>query len=462
MHGKSDSTQTEEEELDALIESLRKKTQEKKEEEESSSSLELLPANEKEEKTKKAMAPVEKETKDYTPSFELDLEPGEKKSRPAAAVEKTEKEHRESDAETSLDSEKNHERSKGQDLEEDKGFGFKKLDDPNAADKRKNDMHDGKVDKIDTYMRGGNAKKSEQNWDNLTDRNDTALAAAKAKRAADGLSAKNDKAPGEETTIDYRKLKEEFDQMARTNLTSSENQSLEAADTNLKHNDDNGSFQVVEIDPKCLDFSINIQNAIYQKDIKAKQIFKMIAVELFEKYRALGIFYTYKLSDKKFTEVFNTATEPGLNISDVYKDKWTEFKNNNELFAHFQDLSMTTWRCPEIVNEGVVWEDVELPSWAAQELTSKSVELIFPYFDGLDRMGLAVVFLPEGAKPQEAGSLLVSLELARTLFLDTIERYKVVPLKEVKDSLEEEATPAVEKKNILGFISGLFGRKKAG
>ncbi len=462
MHGKTDSTQNdEEEELDALIESLRKKAQEKKDEEESSTSLELLPAEEEEDKAKKAMAPVEKETKDYTPSLELDLEPGEKKSKPVSAVEKTEKERRETDSEASETAEKNHDRARGQDLEEDKGFGLKKLDDPKAADKRKNDMHDGKADKIDTYMRGGNAKKSEQNWDNLTDKSDTAQAAAKTKRAADGLSAKVDKNFGEETTIDYKKLKEEFDQMARTNLTSTESQSQDATDTSLKHNDDNGSFQVVEIDPKCLDFSINIQNAVYQKDIKAKQIFKMIAVELFEKYKALGIFYTYKLSDKKFNEVFNTATEPGLNISDVYKDKWTEFKNNSELFTHFQDLSMTTWRCPEIINEGVVWEDVELPSWAAQELTTKSVELIFPYFDGLDRMGLAVVFLPEGIKTQEAASLLISLELARTLFLDTIERYKVVPLKEVKESLEA-AAPVEEKKNILGFFSGLFGRKKTG
>jgi hypothetical protein len=462
MHGKSDSGLSEEEELDDLIESLRKRAQEEKDEEESSKNLNIPPEKEENEKERTKSLSSEKEDKDYTPSLELDNEPGSKKSREHYSQEKEAKERKDTDSNTLEEADTGHERAKGQTLEKDKGFGLKKLDDTSAEAGRQNDMHNGKADKIDTYMRGGNAKKSEQNWDNLTDRHDSIMAEPKAKRAVDEFSAKADKNFGEESVIDYRKMKEEFELMARTSSSASLAQAELNKDTNLRADEDNGSFKVVEIDPKCLDFSINIQNAIYQKDIKAKQIFKMIATELLEKYHAASVFYTYKQSDKKFTEVFNIATESGVNLSENYSVKLSEFKNNPELFSHFQDLTMTTWRCPEIIKDGAVWEDVELPSWAAQELTNKSVELIFPYFDGLDRMGLAVIFLPDGVKIQEATALLVSMELARTLFLDTIERYKVVPLKEVQDTHEDAESAVPEKKNILSFFSGLFGRKKAG
>ena len=97
---------------------------------------------------------------------------------------------------------------------------------------------------------------------------------------------------------------------------------------------------------------------------------------------------------------------------------------------------------------------------------SKSVELIFPYFDGIDRMGMALVFFPEGINVKSANGLLTTLEMARALLLDTIERYKVVPLQDEKIDSEKgknlsEEEASSEKKGVLGFISGIFGKKKA-
>ena len=120
---------------------------------------------------------------------------------------------------------------------------------------------------------------------------------------------------------------------------------------------------------------------------------------------------------------------------------------------------MYTWRCPEIVEKGSIWEDVELPSWAKNELGDKRVELAFPYFDGVDRMGLALVNFHEGIRPEDEHAILTTLEMARHLLLDTIQRQKAP---EAITSSEEE-TPIEEQPNkVLGFFGGLFGKKKVG
>ena len=323
-------------------------------------------------------------------------------------------------------------------------------------EKNGNKIHDGHVEQIDSFYRGGESKKKDQNWDNLTDKKNTTQSVFSSKKSGMTLMTAEQK-EYDETTIDYRKLKEEFDLMYNGDPTINNIDNSYNVNSNLKNNEDGGSFKVLEINPLSLDFSINIINSILNKDIKSKQIFAMLTDELINHYHCFPVFYKYSLSDKKFSEIFNSFLEIHDNrVSSEKKSWWSEFKNDTNLFEHYHKKTMTTWRCPEIVNDGVIWEDVELPSWAQQELTNKHIELIFPYFDGLDRMGLAVAIFPEGINPKAVNGLLTVLEMARTLFLDTIERYKVVQEKEVISTKEE-----TQKKTVLSFFNGLFGKKKA-
>jgi molecular chaperone GrpE (heat shock protein) len=80
---------------------------------------------------------------------------------------------------------------------------------------------------------------------------------------------------------------------------------------------------------------------------------------------------------------------------------------------------------------------------------------------------MALVFFPDGINPKTSHCLLTLLEMARTLLLDTIERYKVVPIQDNRLDPETKNAPApeeaaTEKKGVIGFLGGLFGRKKAG
>jgi hypothetical protein len=428
------------------------------EEEEKSDSLDLEAGAEKE-RENLAQKEEDEELELRQTQTKLNLLPGDKEKTTDESTDPVEREH---ERQAQLEKLKEDKERKASASEEDDELDLRSRNSSGIKEQKdRNQTHDGQVDKIDTFYRGGESnKKSDHNWDNLTDKK-TNLDILPGTGKTSGFST--EAAAGKdysETTIDYRKLKEEFDMMSSGGSFTESGAFRKHSDTNLKNNDDEGSFKVVEIDPKSLDFSIAIVNSIYNKDLKAKQIFAMITDELLNNYHCYPVFYTYKLSDKKFTEVFNTYNEvKAPRMTDEKVNWWSEFKKDTLLFEHYQSKSMTTWRCPEIMNEGIVWEDVELPTWAEQELKTKQVELIFPYFDGLDRMGLAVVFFPDGLDPKAANGLLTVLEMARTLFLDTVQRYQVVPVKEKE---VEVAPVAEEKKNVLSFFGGLFGKRKAG
>lgn len=395
------------------------------------------------------------------PSVELDLQAADKKDK--IQYESGQSDEKKSSSlllDEELDLKNKNESTVKTDDDE---LNLKSLDNDNLADGRdKNMTSNGQVEKIDTYYRGGESKKTEHSWDNLTKKSDTVkLDVVNKTRAADGTEARTQKDLGE-ITIDYRKLKEEFDLISNGGSLDSIYENKSGNDSNKKNYDDAGSFRVVEIDSKGLDFSINIVNAIYDKDFKSKKIFSLISNELVSNYKCIPVFYTYKLSDKKFTEVFNAFLETNNEslIPNAKKEWWLEYKKDTALFEHFQSKSMTHWRCADVIMDSAPWEDVELPTWAEQELKNKHVELIFPYFDGIDRMGLAIVILPDGVDPKLASGMLTTLEIARTLFLDTIERYQVKQITTLFD--EKTETVQEEKKGVLNFFGGLFGKKKAG
>ena len=458
-----DALPDEEEGTDLSFSGKREKTEKNSEDESDSDSLNLEAATADETKKNEVENTQNDEELDLSKSeTKLDLLLGEKERKSKEASESDDNSRQRSAAIEKIkeDKQRNSENSQSDD---DALLGVRSLDKSGIkASKERNQTHEAQVDKIDTFYRGGESKKQEHNWDNLSDKKTTLdLIAGEKKSGLSTVAAENKEYS--ETTIDYRKLKEEFDMIASGGAISESGAFRTSHNTSLKNDDDEGSFKVVEIDPKGLDFSIGIVNSIYNKDVKAKQIFAMIADELVTGHHCYPVFYTYKLSDKKFTEVFNSFIEMnGTKMPIEKKEWWNEFKKDTLLFEHYQNKSMTTWRAPEIINNGEIWEDVELPSWADQELKTKKVELIFPYFDGIDRMGLAVVFFPDGLDPKNANGLLTVLETARSLFLDTIQRYQVGPVKEIDITNASESSKKEEKKNVLSFFGGLFGKKKAG
>jgi hypothetical protein len=357
-------------------------------------------------------------------------------------------------------------RKKSASDEVDPNFAFKKLDlvkldlidgNDGADDQR------GKVDQIDSFYRGGKGIKSEHSWDNLGNKNrDINLQLEKTKRRDSGNAGQIESKDYGEVTIDYRKLKAEFDHLSKNGQSLGDDGISKTSSHKLLDSEDEGTFKVITIDDRGFDFGINIINLIYQKDSKPLDFYKAITEELINKYHAFPVFFTYKPSDKKHTEAFDCFTNFNDElVSAELKEWWINSKKQDDIMADYFEKTMSTWLCREIEdksgNGGSFWEDIELPQWAENELTDKKVELIFPYYDGVDRMGVAIIFFPQGINPKIEKGLFTTLEMARTILLDNLQR------KSIKEErvLTEEPTPE-EKKSPLSLFKGLFNRNKAG
>lgn len=320
----------------------------------------------------------------------------------------------------------------------------------------------GKVDQIDTFYRSGEAKKVEHSWDNLTSRtNSLNLDIEKATRGEDEEGSILPKKDLGEITIDYRKLKEEFDFISKHGAPGEEGSINERSARAINDSDDEGTFKVIELDTRGFEFGIEMINLIYQKDTKPQDFYRKISEELISQYKGHAVFYTYKANDKKHTEAFDSFMHFGDSLVPLeLKEWWINAKTEKDRFDHYFEKTMTTWLCrdiPDKTGKDSFWEDVELPTWAANELTNKKVEMIFPYFDGVDRMGVAIIIFPTGVNPAKDKSIMVTLETIRTILLESIQRKLAV----AEDKSQNDSEAGVEKKNIMSMFSGLFNKNKA-
>ncbi len=410
---------------------------------------------------KKKIYENEDNDKDRDAQTDLDLigsdDPFAKKNE----GQQDEEEDREREVSTNLkliDGDK--ENNRAQKEKEDDALSLKKMDlSELQLEKSRNHSHTGKVDKIDTFYRSGENKNKEHDWNLGEQKKNTELALEKGPKRQDETAKKQERVDAGEITIDYRKLKEEFEAISRGE-DSGEDGIYSSSGKRKGEDDEEASFKVIELNPVGFDFGIEIVNMLYQKETKPLEFYKAIAEEMITHYKAYPVFYSYKPSDKKHTEAFDSFTQiSDPSITDELHGWWDEHKKNETIMSDYFTKTMNTWICRQIptqMTEGTHWEDVELPSWAANELTDKKVELVFPYFDGVDRMGVALVYFPFGLNPKQEKGIEVTLEMARTILLDTIQRKVAVQSRDPEGT--EETENKTEKKKILNMFSGLFNK----
>ncbi len=302
---------------------------------------------------------------------------------------------------------------------------------------------------IDTHMRSKESTSKEQDWSQKNNHKDITL--KMVSKSSDEIDLKNSsRKDNGEITIDYRALREEFNELGKSNYKSSA--LVEGKNKEVSDLVEESPHEVIILQANGFDFAVNIINQYYNTDIKSVNIIKSVAYKLFNEEKALSVFYSYSHKTNEHKELFSSFTEyPTTSL-----EFWNQFKLDKDNFESLFSYSMSTWICREIKENNSFWKDTELPSWATQELTNKPVEFIYPFFDGLDRMGLGYLYFPDGIQPKNEKKIIVLLELLRGIFLETIQR---------QENITEEITIETEPtkvSNVLNLIGGFFNRKKTG
>jgi hypothetical protein len=234
----------------------------------------------------------------------------------------------------------------------------------NLDDGPNTNTHEGKTDKISTYYKSGESKDRDHDW-NITSKNkDINLSLVNSKKDDISIDALKKNKDAGETTIDYRKLKAEFDMIARGEINGGENNSISGS-KNTENEIEESSFKVIELGPISFDFSIDILNTIYLPDSKPSQILKMIAEKIEREEKGFIIAKFYSVKDNKYTEQYNSTTDSETKMDDETKSDLKSIFDNSENTNLFHSFSMPTWLCRDIPDNNSYWRDIELPTWAS-------------------------------------------------------------------------------------------------
>lgn len=285
-------------------------------------------------------------------------------------------------------------------------------------------------------------KKTRHSWDNLFEKSDI------------GQGIKNNSNAESNDSIDYRRLKKEF-QNNSTSYRESNNEALISRKKNNELNVTEDEAPIIKLNPTGLDFAVNFINHIYQNDVTSRKLYQLIIEEIKSKFSGDTVIFKYSARSNDHQEVINSFFELRKeNLLDT-QEWWENWRKDSNNLNFFFKKNITTWICREIIKNDTHWEDVELPKWAEHELKDKKVELAFPYYDGIDRMGLAIIFFNNGIDTEKIDGVITVLEMARACLLDSLER------KSIEDENESNVISKT-KNNIFGFFNSLFGKKKSG
>ena len=321
-------------------------------------------------------------------------------------------------------------------------------------------IHEGRVDKIDKYLRSPENKKEEQDWSKIKKSKMTSLLLEKSKKIKKDEIIEKTARTQDEQIIDYRKIKEAFAEM---NLTDKEqhaisNSKSSSAEVLPEETRESHRMNEITLDTKGFDFSIRLLNQIYAREYKASDLYEYLTKELINNYSAYPIFFSYDPNTEKFNIAYSSIEhkEEWGGFDPSITEWWKEYASQEAQLHSILSKNITAWMCRSLSKNhpqgNAFWEDSQLPSWASQELSNKMVELVYPFYDGLELMGTLLICFPFGVEPKFEYNYYTIVEMARAAQMDL---YYQLHKKLKKDDQEE----ASQKKS--GFLDNLFGKKKA-
>lgn len=255
-----------------------------------------------------------------------------------------------------------------------------------------------------------------------------------------------------EQTIDYRKMKAGEEAFTTTRESAGDNSQFNISEREIQNNQEkvyngiviDGDIQenheeqegdtVFHPDSKGIESVIHILNSYLQKDIMPSDILKKV-VTLMNKEVGYGVasFFYRPHSSKNFNEI--------LNGHSIYSSE-----ERLELWQKQKETEMSTWSAHN------------LPFWSDNKFKKKDLYFLYPFYEGIDHLGFAIVSFSNGMKKESCQRIEITLEAARSVYLSLRHKEngdeaiynerKEIPLEKIEAPVEE----VIQKPS--GFMAG--------
>lgn len=182
-------------------------------------------------------------------------------------------------------------------------------------------------------------------------------------------------------------------------------------------------------DSKGLEHAIEILSYIEDKKLKDSDIIAQISNTILSVYGGHSIFYRLPYRGKDFDIIYQSDTE-------FMREEYPQLSE-------------------EKIND---WKAITLPTWSDETFREYPLYFCYPYYEGTQSMGLALVFFEQEIKAELAPRVEVLLECARCLYLQEYHGRGYKGQYKGKQSKPKEQAEGI-KTAIGGFFGRLFGKK---
>lgn len=184
-----------------------------------------------------------------------------------------------------------------------------------------------------------------------------------------------------------------------------------------------------------IEYLIQVLNLCYNKQ-SPESIYVAVSKMLFDSFNGNAVFFSKNFSTLEYSEICNNMLlQSNISNKDQIYANW--IKNKNENFDR--------------------WNEIKTPTWQDSKFSIDHNEFIFPYYDGLEKIGFAILALEKKINEEQSKTVETLMESVRCLYLQAFNK-EYLKNQNTTDGSQEKSTIKEKKKN-GGFFSNIF--KKA-
>jgi|GEM_PF-6824940 len=277
-------------------------------------------------------------------------------------------------------------------------------------------------------------------WEGLIVNNEAEFELDYTKKKKNEISISWDISKSSEQTIDYGRLKKEFEEVAismstpekirrdDTHSKDFKDQLNQTSKLKLAEEEDTSDNDVIGPDSKGFEHLIPILNMYLNKEVNNENILLFTMKQIYQHYNGVAVILSYNNTTNDFAEEV-----VGHNVLQTEK-KWED-----EFNTHIED-----------------WKRATLPTWSDSSFQASSNQFVYPFMEGANKIGVGIVFFYSKLEEKNSNQIEVLLESSRGILLEkshnlgTKGKYLGTSSKNKKDNEKKE-----------GFFATLFGKLKA-